>query len=162
MWRRVINRLKSKMQTVLCGKRIAARDASRQRYLDLMQSCLTGIIYEDAPLEVLGEVQYNPELRERGCDWPSQAHTMIGVKRLANVRTLAESVIGNHVPGDFIETGVWRGGACIMMRAVLEAYGVKDRRVWLADSFEGLPSPDPGTYPADAGQRFHEYAELAV
>lgn len=134
----------------------------RNKYLDLMQSCLAGVIYEDTPLPVLGQKSYDAELREYGWDWPSKAHTMIGVKRLANVRMLAENIIVNRVPGDLIETGVWRGGACIMMRAVLEAYRVKDRRVWLADSFEGLPAPNPELYPADANERFHEYKELSV
>ena len=137
------------------------RDLQKQ-YLDLMQNCLTGVIYEDAPLQVLGQSSYDPMLREYGWDWPSQAHTMIGSKRLANVRLLTEKIISNRIPGDFIETGVWRGGACIMMRAVLEAYGVKNRRVWLADSFEGLPAPKPDLYPADTGEKFHEYKELAV
>lgn len=134
----------------------------RQQYLDLMQDCLTGVIYEDLPLTALGLNDYDQELREYGWDWPSKAHTMIGVKRLSNVRRVAEDIIINGIPGDFIETGVWRGGACIMMRAVLEAYDVKDRHVWLADSFEGLPAPNPELYPFDAGEKFHEYSELAV
>jgi len=135
---------------------------ARNRYLDLMQNCLTGVIYEDMPFSVLGQEHYDPKLREYGWDWPSKAHTMIGVKRLANVRFLVENVIKNHVVGDFMETGVWRGGACIMMRAVMAAYAVKNRRVWLADSFEGLPAPTPELYPADAGEKFHEYKELSV
>lgn len=135
---------------------------TRNRYLDLMQRCLTGVIYEDTPIPVLGQKAYDPKLREYGWDWPSKAHTMIGVKRLANVRFLSENLIKNRIAGDFIETGVWRGGACIMMRAVMVAYGVKDRRVWLADSFEGLPAPSPELYPADAGEKFHEYKELSV
>lgn len=133
----------------------------RARYLDLMQSCLTGTIYEDSPLPTLGQKTYDPKLREYGWDWPSKAHTMIGTKRLSNVRMAVETALKEGVKGDFIETGVWRGGACIMMRAVLEAYGVKNRRVWLADSFEGLPSPSQ-EYPADAQEKFHEYKELVV
>lgn len=135
---------------------------ARDRELQLIQRCLAGTIYNDPPLNALGQQDYDPLLREYGWDWPSVAHTMIGVKRLANIRSLVESVIGNNVPGDFIETGVWRGGACILMRAVLDAYGVKDRKVWLADSFEGLPTPDDEKYPADSGDKFHTFPELAV
>lgn len=134
----------------------------RNRYLQLMENCLTGSIYEDPPLKVLGSERFDAELREYGWDWPSKAHSMIGRKRMGNVRALAERVMFGGVPGDFIETGVWRGGACIFMRAILEAYGVTNRRVWLADSFEGLPPPDPAAYPADAGDTFHTYADLAV
>ena len=134
----------------------------RDRYLQLMQDCLTGSIYEDSSLEVLGSKGFDPILREYGWDWPSVAHSMIGRKRMANLRLLAERVLFDRVPGDLIETGVWRGGACIYLRAILEAYGVKDRRVWVADSFEGLPPPDAVAYPADAGDVFHTYRELAV
>jgi O-methyltransferase len=76
----------------------------RDSYLSLMQGCLTGIIYEDKPLKALGTEVYDRSVREVGRDWPSMAHTMIGVKRLANLRTLAESVIRNKIPGDLIET----------------------------------------------------------
>ena len=53
------------------------------------------------------------------------------------------------MPGDLIETGVWRGGATIFMRAMLKARGVTDRTVWVADSFEGLPEPDAEKYPIE-------------
>lgn len=131
-------------------------------YLSLMQSCLTGTLYKDPPLKVLWSQGYDSTLRESGLDWPSRAHTMIGRKRLHNLRVLTEQVIQDAVPGDFIETGVWRGGACILMRAILAAYGIKGRRVWLADSFSGLPKPDETQYPADQGDEFHTYTDLAV
>jgi len=127
-----------------------------------MQDCLTGSIYEDPPLQALGSGKFDPRLREYGWDWPSSAHSMIGRKRMENVRMLVELVLFESVPGDLIETGVWRGGACIYMRAILEAYGVKDRRVWAADSFAGLPPPNTAAYPADAGDVFHTYTDLAV
>ncbi|MEJ1377303.1 MAG: TylF/MycF family methyltransferase [Candidatus Sedimenticola sp. (ex Thyasira tokunagai)] len=134
----------------------------RNRYLQLIQDCLTGSIYEDPPLKALGSEAFDPTLREYGWDWPSVAHSMIGRKRMENLRLLTERVLFDGVQGDLIETGVWRGGACIYMRAILEAYGVKDRKVWAADSFEGLPPPDAGAYPADEGDVFHTYSDLAV
>ncbi len=69
------------------------------------------------------------------------SHTMIGRKRLDNLQHCIETVISENIPGDFIETGIWRGGACIFMRGLLAAYGVTDRIVWAADSFEGVPPP---------------------
>ena len=100
--------------------------------------------------------------REEGRDWPQMAHTMIGVERMNNLQFCVETVLQENVPGDLIETGVWRGGACIFMRGILKAYGVTDRKVWVADSFEGLPTPDEARYPADAGDRHHTYTPLAV
>jgi len=58
------------------------------------------------------------------------------------------------VTGDLIETGVWRGGAAILMRAILKVYGDTSRRVWAADSFQGQPRPDPRKYPLDEGDGF--------
>ncbi|REF35939.1 TylF/MycF family methyltransferase [Thermasporomyces composti] len=103
-----------------------------------------------------------PETRRAGRDWPRLAHTMVGTKRLDNLRFCIEQVLREDVPGDLIETGVWRGGAAIFMRGVLAAYGVTDRVVWLADSFSGLPAPDVSKYPADAGDPLHTFSELAV
>ncbi len=100
--------------------------------------------------------------RIEGRIWPLVAHTMIGLKRLDNLEFCIEQVVTNGVVGDLIETGVWRGGAAIFMRAVLKAYGVTDRYVWVADSFEGLPPPNTGKYPYDAGDTLHEARELAV
>ena len=65
---------------------------------------------------------------------------MIGARRMDNVRSECERVLQAGIPGDFMETGVWRGGACIMMRAVLRAYGIADRRVIAADLFAGFPA----------------------
>ncbi len=132
------------------------------RHLDLMARTLDGTIYGDPPLLATSDGKFDPVLRESGWDWPSKAFTMIGTKRLANVRQLSELVLRKNVPGDFVETGVWRGGACIMARAVFAAYGVTDRRVVLCDSFMGLPAPNTEKYPADDGSKFHEYDDLAV
>jgi len=89
-------------------------------YLDLMEACLTGMIYRDVSLN---DGKYDNERRINGGDWPITAHTMIGVKRLHHLRMCCENVIRRDVPGNFIECGVWRGGACIMMKAVLNKFG---------------------------------------
>jgi O-methyltransferase len=65
-----------------------------------------------------------------------------------NIQYCIETVLADDIAGDLIETGVWRGGATIFMRGVLAAYGIKDRAVWVADSFDGVPPP---TRPEDAG-----------
>ena len=69
------------------------------------------------------------------------AHTMMGRKRLDNLHDCLATVLRDGVPGDLIETGVWRGGGTIFMRGFLAAHDIADRRVWVADSFEGLPAP---------------------
>ena len=74
---------------------------------------------------------------------------MVGLKRLDSLQFCVEEVLRRNVPGDLIECGAWRGGSCILMRAVLKAYGSIDRTVWVADSFEGLPELNPEKYPED-------------
>ena len=92
----------------------------------------------------------------------SDAETMIGLKRLESLQDCIADVLQRDVPGDLMEAGVWRGGATIFMRAALEAYGDAQRNVWAADSFEGLPKPDPAAYPADAGDKHWTLDHLAV
>ena len=100
--------------------------------------------------------------RANGRDWPSRAHTMVGLKRLDNLQFCVETVLQEQIPGDFLETGVWRGGASIFVKGCLAAHGDRTRRVWLADSFCGLPPPDDDRFPADRGWNLHRSAELAV
>lgn len=100
-------------------------------------------------------------LRHEGRIWPVCADTMIGLKRLDNLQYCIETVLDEKVQGDLIETGVWRGGSCIFMRAVLAAYDIKYRTVFVADSFEGLPRPDL-RYLADKDSKLHTSSELAV
>ena len=102
------------------------------------------MIYQDPAVPLIGEeaddplfAEFSLERRLTGKDWPRYAHTMIGARRLDNVRGLIENVLQKGVPGDLIETGVWRGGSTIFMRGVLKAHGITDRTVWVADSFEG-------------------------
>ncbi len=85
---------------------------------------------------------------------------MIGMERLTSLQQCVETVLAEDIPGDLVECGVWRGGACILMRAVLAAYGDETRSVWLADSFAGLPRPDAATYKADKGQRGDLFAGI--
>lgn len=85
----------------------------------------------------------------------SSAETMIGLHRLGQLHDCIVDVLRNEVPGDLIETGAWRGGATIFMRAVLKAYQETSRCVWVADSFSGMPHPDLGSFPQDADSSFH-------
>ena len=125
---------------------------ARKLYLDLMKRCLTNWIYDT----------FEEQVRAEGRDWPADAHTMIGLRRLDNLQFCLEDVLDRGIPGDFIETGVWRGGSTIFMRAALKSRGITDRCVWVADSFEGLPPPNPEQYPLDEGLNLHVFKELAI
>ncbi|WP_018409735.1 TylF/MycF/NovP-related O-methyltransferase [Methylocystis rosea] len=133
-------------------------------YLDLVKRTLTNLLYIDA------EPRYDPQndgaesrrLRTNGLDWPAWGLTMVGMKRLDNIQTLVEAALAEEIPGDLFEAGVWRGGAGILMRAILAAHADTTRRVWLADSFQGLPRPHVERFPMDAGDTHYQYEALKV
>jgi O-methyltransferase len=165
---------------------------ARALYLDLLKRTLTGAVAEDSDsilggvrtagspvlkkrladgvgrfakrfgFELSYKRPYDPQRRTLGRDWPARSDSMIGLRRMDNIQHCVEAVLRDDVPGDLIETGVWRGGATIFMRGVLKAHEDETRTVWVADSFEGLPPPDPARYPADTGDTFHEMGGLAV
>jgi hypothetical protein len=108
-----------------------------------MKLSVSDLLYENEPAGRKRAVE--------GWGWPSRAQTMIGIRRLNHLEACFEHVLANNIPGDLIETGVWRGGAAIFMRALLAAHAVTDRTVWVADSFQGLPERNVEKYPADEG-----------
>lgn len=146
--------------------RADTRDMAMFRYLRLLRRCLCRDLFPDGhydrQLNSMQRLTFDPALRADGNDWPIDAETMVGMKRLENLQNCCVSVIREGIPGDFVETGVWRGGCGILMRAVLAATEDETRKVWLFDSFQGLPEPDPQSFPADEGDVLWAYSYLAV
>jgi O-methyltransferase len=110
-------------------------------------------------MELVRRLKIDPAARETGLGWPVEAETMVGLRRLENIQSLIRTVIDEEVPGDWLEAGVWRGGASIFARAALEAYGDTERLVWVADSFAGLPKP---SLEEDEGVTLWKHDYLAV
>ena len=94
--------------------------------------------------------KFDQSQRLLGLDWPHEAETMIGVKRLEQFHHALHTCDNEKVRGDILEAGVWRGGAVIFAAAYLSSENPFSRRVIAADSFDGLPPPDP-RYPVDIG-----------
>ncbi len=69
--------------------------------------------------------------------------TMVPQDGLVHLASLVDHVLIEGIPGDFVECGVWRGGASFLMAELLRQRGVADKKVWMFDSFEGLPPPRP-------------------
>jgi O-methyltransferase len=165
--------------------------ASEDLYLDLLKRCLTRSAFGEryqpidplrrswkralyvahlplrlllalGGMELVRRTPFDAARRAQGLDIPPDAETMVGTARLDNLHELVAEVVRRGVPGDLAETGVWRGGTAIFMRAALEAYGDTDRTVWAADSFRGVPKPDVESYPADEGDPFWRNAHLGV
>lgn len=127
---------------------------------------ISGLLYRELSRRMPTGTQFMRriplERRAKGLDWPGEAESMIGVDRLRNIRECIEALLVDGIPGDLIETGVWRGGASIYMRAVLFAHGDEARRVWVADSFKGLPSHEVTGEARDEELDLWSRTELAV
>lgn len=173
---------------MLSPSQAQAIDSNDARYLDFLKGVLTRTLFPEkyralqprrgslkwamlsplqaafslTGLELVRKARYNPDVRAAGGDWPPDAETMVGLRALDCLQACIVDMVRRGVPGDVIETGVWRGGCSIFMRAVLDVLGEHQRISWVADSFEGLPKPDAERYPADAGDELWKYSELAV
>jgi hypothetical protein len=127
-------------------------------YLDLLKKSLTSTLngaepdanQEDEIAFVQGFIRHYIK---------GTAVSMLPVARFDNIEYCINSILAEKIPGDLIETGVWRGGATIFMRSMLAALDINDRAVWVADSFEGLPEPDADRFPAEA--KAHRGAVMA-
>lgn len=143
------------------------RGKSANMYLSLLKSAITASLYPESAWKLVGDdrrnglsgfvktlcvrtlsrwnfaivkqKRFDMAHRSIGEDWPMFGFSMIGHRRLDNVELCLRSVVNERIDGDFVECGVWRGGASIFAKGVLNILGDDKRAVWLADSFEGMP-----------------------
>src|SRR3954470_880397 len=74
--------------------------------------------------------------------------TMVHETALIDLAQQVDMVLADGVAGAFVECGVWCGGASFLMADLLRQANVTDRKVWLFDSFEGMPAPQTIDGPA--------------
>jgi O-methyltransferase len=60
---------------------------------------LVGTAFSKAGFELVRKRPYDPQIREFGGDWPARAESMIGLKRMENVRFCVETVLQDGIPG---------------------------------------------------------------
>ncbi len=53
-----------------------------------------------------------------------------------------EYIVRNRIPGDIVECGVWSGGSILLAAYALMHFGDTSRRIYLYDTFAGMPKPD--------------------
>jgi O-methyltransferase len=87
--------------------------------------------------------------------------TMLQPRILDNIEYCIWECQKNNIDGDFVETGVWKGGAVILAYNLYKKLGQK-RKVYAYDSFEGLPRPNPNKYPIDEGDIHWSISELSI
>ena len=113
-------------------------DNSQIAYLELLKKIIINSVYHPKQEVTEGRV------------WPEfPTLSMIGMPRLNNIENLALKCISNKIKGDFIEAGIWKGGAIALMTGILNITKTDNRRVIGVDSFEGIPPAKPEIYPAD-------------
>ena len=132
-------------------KNLSPKEHAALMYIDMIKTFVSGRVFRNTELSVvpaLGQTKlktrpFDESKRNEGADWTFAGDTMTGQKRLDNVHALLKDVIKNEVRGDYIETGVWRGGSSVLAKAVLEVLDPNSKRIsYVCDSFIGLP---PGT-----------------
>lgn len=165
-----------------------ASTRAMRAYLDMLRGFLLGDVYGRAEKSMLLDgslryVEYNATLRSIGMDMSYLGTTMVGKRRLQVLEDLIIDVVDRAVPGDFLETGVWRGGCSAYAIAVLRAYAYAvalqstssqgtpprptlrtdyNRRVYFCDSFAGLPPGDATVHKNDVGWDKLTYVSASV
>ena len=135
--------------------------AMADRYLALLRKCLT----RDFPEASYGEIPPNcrtvaKRIRYAGYQAANRllrplklllvqksrpcGETMMGMGALNNLHACMDTVTREGVSGDFVETGVWRGGGTMYMRAFLDAHDILERCVWVCGAASwAFPHPRP-------------------
>lgn len=130
---------------------------ARAAYLEVIKMHTSGLVYGSEERSVMQSgttISLNtldPAKRGSGLDWTYLGDTMTGGARLNNLKSLLEDVFLRGISGDYIETGVWRGGSSIFARAVMRSCNEGHRMSYVCDSFQGLPPGDRALDPGDKG-----------
>lgn len=68
-------------------------------------------------------------------------YTMTSVERMYSLYEATRYVLDRGISGDFVECGVWRGGSAMLIAMMLKNRNVRDRKLYLYDTFEGMSAP---------------------
>ena len=68
-------------------------------------------------------------------------YTMTSVERMYSLYGAVDHILSNQIEGDFVECGVWRGGSALLMATMLVNRKITTRKIYLYDTFEGMPPP---------------------
>ena len=70
-----------------------------------------------------------------------QPYTMTSVERGYSLFKAVEYIVKNKIPGNLVECGVWKGGSCMLIAKTLMLFGDSSRKIYLYDTYEGMPKP---------------------
>jgi O-methyltransferase len=72
--------------------------------------------------------------------------SLVGWQGMEATYDCTKRVLDNRVPGDLVECGVAQGGSALLIALVNKKFGDGRKRLWLFDSYEGLPEPTVEDY----------------
>jgi O-methyltransferase len=67
--------------------------------------------------------------------------TMTSIYNMFALYSAVNYLVKAQVPGDVVECGVWRGGSAMLAALTLMKVGDANRKIFLYDTFEGMPKP---------------------
>jgi hypothetical protein len=67
--------------------------------------------------------------------------TLTSPERIASLCEACRYIVRARIPGDVVECGVWRGGSMMAVARTFLQLGESSRRLFLYDTFEGMPPP---------------------
>ena len=71
-----------------------------------------------------------------------QPYTLTGIERVVALRDAVRYVVDAGVEGAVVECGVWKGGSMLVVADTLLSLGVRDRDLYLFDTFTRMPPPE--------------------
>lgn len=71
-------------------------------------------------------------------------YTMTSTDRMFALYKAVEYISQNHISGDIVECGVWRGGSAMICAYTLKTFRDTNRTIYLYDTYSGMP--EPGMY----------------
>jgi O-methyltransferase len=116
--------------------------AEQSAQVEAIKTAVTGYdrLGGGEPFELFNALMHYDRVQSR---WLLPRHdiplTLLTKGQLDLIERAVHYLEARDVRGDYIEAGVWRGGAIAFMRALLDINGIANRQVVAADSFSGIP-----------------------
>lgn len=119
----------------------------------IMQLASENIDIKMSPEKLVNLLQYTKKSRN--------IHTYVNANALDNIHECLDIIKNENIEGDIIDCGVLRGGTSILM-AGISKYLNMNKHIFVADSFEGLPTPseEDGVFAKELWYRFTDDLDL--
>ncbi|MCC6574755.1 MAG: class I SAM-dependent methyltransferase [Planctomycetes bacterium] len=103
---------------------------------------------------------YGPE--EKATLDEAKPYTMTDKRRVLALIHAVRYVVNQDIPGDIVECGVWKGGSMMVITRTLLNLKVRDRRLHLFDTFEGMSTPTKSDVSIEGHDAIRMFAETKL